>query len=82
MKTSDHKISTNPLKQNSLRKETWLHNLWVNLIKSIFGSRNGEDSVREAIEELIEEDGEKTSSLEIEERNLLITILILKLKMS
>ena len=78
MKTSDHKISTNPLKQNSLRNETWLHNLWVNLIKSIFGSRNGEDSVREAIEELIEEDGEKTSSLETEERNLLSNILCLK----
>ncbi|MDC0989875.1 magnesium/cobalt efflux protein, partial [Rhodospirillales bacterium] len=78
MKTSDHKISTNPFKQNSLRNETWLHNLWVNLIKSIFGSRNGEDSVREAIEELIEEDGEKTSSLETEERNLLSNILCLK----
>jgi magnesium and cobalt transporter len=78
MKTSGHKISSNSLNQNSLRKETWLYNLWVNLIKSIFGSRNGEDSVREAIEELIEEDGEKTSSLETEERNLLSNILCLK----
>ena len=78
MKTSDHKTSSNPLKQNSLKKETWLFNLWAYIIKSIFRSRNGEDSVREAIEELIEEDGEKTSSLETEERNLLSNILSLK----
>ena len=78
MKTSDHKTSSNPLKQNSLKKETWLYNMWAYIIKSIFGSRSGEDSVREAIEELIEEDGEKTSSLETEERNLLSNILSLK----
>tara|TARA_E500000178_G_scaffold337890_1_gene377641 strand:- start:1230 stop:2174 length:945 start_codon:yes stop_codon:yes gene_type:complete len=78
MKTLDHKTPSNPLKPNIHKKETWLYNLWANFIKSIFGSRNGEDSVREAIEELIEDDGEKISSLEMEERNLLSNILCLK----
>ena len=78
MKTLDHKTPSNPLKPNIHKKETWLYNLWTNFIKSIFGSRNGEDSVREAIEELIEDDGEKISSLEMEERNLLSNILCLK----
>lgn len=40
--------------------------------------RNGEDSVREAIEELIEEGGEDASPLEAEERNLLSNILSLR----
>jgi CBS domain containing-hemolysin-like protein len=40
--------------------------------------RNGEDSVREAIEELIEESGGDASSLEAEERNLLSNILSLR----
>jgi magnesium and cobalt transporter len=41
-------------------------------------SRNGEDSVREAIEELIEESGDDATLLETEERNLLSNILSLK----
>ena len=40
--------------------------------------RNGEDSVREAIEELIEESGEDASLLETEERVLLSNILSLR----
>ena len=40
--------------------------------------RNGEDSVREAIEELIEESGDDATPLETEERNLLSNILTLR----
>ncbi|MDP7426195.1 MAG: hemolysin family protein [Rhodospirillales bacterium] len=53
------------------------HTLW-GWAQRLMRLRNGEDSVREAIEELIEESGNDVSSLENEERVLLSNILSLR----
>ena len=53
------------------------HTLW-GWAQRLMRLRNGEDSVREAIEELIEESGDDVSSLENEERVLLSNILSLR----
>ena len=53
------------------------HTLW-GWAQRVMRLRNGEDSVREAIEELIEESGDDVSSLENEERVLLSNILSLR----
>jgi|TARA_B100000315_G_scaffold52257_1_gene46615 CBS domain containing-hemolysin-like protein len=54
-----------------------IHTLW-GWAQRLVRPRNGEDSVREAIEELIEEGGDEASSLETEERVLLSNILSLR----
>ncbi|MAF50215.1 MAG: hemolysin family protein [Rhodospirillales bacterium] len=51
---------------------------WLGLLGRIFGIRNGDVSVREAIEELIEESPEAVSAMETEERTLLANILSLR----
>ena len=51
---------------------------WRSLIGRIMGSRNGDVSVREAIEELIEETPEAAGEIETEERTLLANILSLR----
>ena len=53
------------------------HTLW-GWAQRVMRLRNGEDSVREAIEELIEESGDDVSLLENEERVLLSNILSLR----
>lgn len=55
-----------------------LSNVLGGWLQRLVRPRNGEDSVREAIEELIEEGGEAASPLETEERNLLSNILSLR----
>mgnify|MGYP000551285421 CR=1 FL=1 len=51
---------------------------WRGLVGWIFGARNGDVSVREAIEELIEESPDAVTAIETEERTLLANILSLR----
>ncbi|MBT3991206.1 MAG: HlyC/CorC family transporter [Rhodospirillaceae bacterium] len=65
-------------RQNGAETET---GFWKSLLgwgQRLVQPRNGEDSVREAIEELIEESGDDATLLEAEEHNLLSNILSLR----
>ncbi len=64
--------------QNGAETEPSLFESLSNWGQRLLRPRNGDDSVREAIEELIEESGEDATPLETEEHNLLSNILRLK----
>jgi len=64
--------------QNGAETEPSLFESLSNWGQRLLRPRNGDDSVREAIEELIEESGEDATPLETEEHNLLSNILRIK----
>ncbi len=71
-------ISAGQERQNSMEPEPGFFEALKNWGQRLVRPRNGEDSVREAIEELIEESGDDATLLETEERNLLSNILSLR----
>jgi CBS domain containing-hemolysin-like protein len=74
---NDHPSSPKP-RDNGAENETSLLSGLLGWIRGVGGARNGEDSVRDALEELIEEREEAEVSIDEDERILLANILELR----
>ena len=74
---NDHPSSPKP-RNNGAEKKTSLFSGLLGWIRGVGGAQNGEDSVRNALEELIEEREEAEVSIDEDERILLANILELR----